>query len=308
MKDAFMTVRSLGIAPSHSGKVRETIDLGNRLWIVTTDRISAFDCVLPEGLSGKGVLLNQLATFWFRGLADFVPTHFIGSDDLHLPEEFAEHRDVLKGRWMLVRKAERVPVECVVRGYLAGSGWAEYKKSQTVCGIPLPKGLQEFDRLPKPLFTPTTKEDEGHDQPLTPGETKDLLGPELAAEVERLSIEIYERAANFARQKGIVIADTKFEFGHIDGRLSLIDEALTPDSSRFWPLASLRDRGSKPPESWDKQFVRDYLKTLDWNREPPAPGLPPEIETEALDRYKKACLTLTENRPEPDWSPAGSTR
>lgn len=307
MKDAFMSLAESGITPDHRGKVRETLDLGDHLWIVTTDRISAFDCVLPEGLTGKGILLNQLAAFWFRGLEQFIPTHFVSCDDSDLPARFASLRDRVRGRWMLVRKADRLPIECVVRGYLTGSGWAEYRETGFVCGIRLPEGLVEFDRLPQPTFTPTTKEDVGHDRPMSPAETRSLLGAETASEVERLSIEIYQRAAEYALARGIVIADTKFEFGWIDGRLSLIDEALTPDSSRFWTRESLEERppGWKSPVSLDKQYVRDYLKTLDWNREPPAPPLPPDVEKEALARYARACDSLTEGRKAPDW---GGTR
>jgi len=303
VKDAFMSLESIGVRVDHRGKVRETVDLGDHLWIVTTDRISAFDCVMPEGLTGKGVLLNQLASFWFRGLGRFLPTHFVSADDADLPAPVAAHRDRLHGRWMLVRKAERLPIECVVRRYLTGSGWSEYRETGTVCGIRLPEGLEEFERLPQPTFTPTTKEEVGHDRPMTPDHARSLLGAETAGQIERLSIEIYERAAEYALARGIVIADTKFEFGRIDGRLSLIDEALTPDSSRFWTRASLENRpaGWRGPVSLDKQYVRDYLKTVDWNREPPAPPLPPDVEAEALVRYQRACDSLTEGRAAPAW-------
>ena len=303
MKGAFQSVRDLGIEPTHSGKVRETIDLGETLFIVTTDRLSAFDVVLPEGLAGKGRILNGLTTFWFRGLQKFFPTHFLGTDPALLPEAYRPHAEALAGRWMRVRKADRLPVECVVRGYITGSGWTEYQKAGSICGIPLPAGLSEFDRLEEPIFTPTTKADEGHDMPMTPEQTRETLGAEVAGEVERLSKAIYARAAEYALRRGVVIADTKFEFGWIDGRLSLIDEALTPDSSRFWPRASLENRGPgwKGPETWDKQYVRDYLKTLDWNREPPGPALPAEVEVEALARYRRAVDAITEGRVEPDW-------
>jgi phosphoribosylaminoimidazole-succinocarboxamide synthase len=299
MTRLFRTLEDLGLHPWHRGKVRETCDLGERLLIVTTDRISAFDCVLPGGLPGKGILLNRLSAFWLRGFARWMPTHFLSDDEADLPAAFAPHRQALAGRWMLVRKAERVPVECVVRGYLTGSGWAEYRASGTVCGIPLPAGLREFDRLPAPLFTPTTKADEGHDQPLTPAQTGDLVGAETARALERLALEVYRRGADYALDRGIIIADTKFEFGFIDGRLSLIDEVLTPDSSRFWPRASWAP--GRPPEPLDKQYVRDYLKGLDWDRNPPAPPLPEAIAGEALERYRRACETLTEGRPEPEW-------
>lgn len=310
MKDAFVSLEALGIVPWHKGKVREMVDLGDHLWIVTTDRISAYDCVLPEGLTGKGILLNQCSAFWFRGLSRWLPTHYVGVEDAHYPTRYREHEEALRGRWMLVRKAERVPIEAIVRGYLAGSGWQEYRETRTICGRAFPPGLAEFDRLPEPIFTPTTKAEEGHDQAISAEELPDLIGAELAREIERRSLEIYRRASAYARLQGIVIADTKFEFGHIDGRLSLIDEALTPDSSRFWPLASLRERGGPGagPEAWDKQFVRDYLRTLKWDRTPPAPPLPAEIETEALERYRKACVTLVGSRAEPDWDLLGDLR
>ncbi len=300
MPDLFLSVLDLGYPVSHRGKVRETIDLGDHLFIVTTDRISAFDCILPGGLPGKGVLLNQLSAFWMRGLAKLLPTHFVTADEPDLPEQFRGDAGALRGRWMLVRKAERVPIECVVRGYLAGSGWPEYRKTGGIAGQPLPAGLQEFDRLPEPLFTPTTKEEVGHDRPLTIDEMAGIVGQETARDLRRLSIGIYTRAAAYARARGVVIADTKFEFGTIDGRLSLIDEALTPDSSRFWPLGSLEAGG--PPEAWDKQYVRDYLKTLDWDRNPPAPPLPAEVAREALARYQKAYDALAGHRREPDWA------
>jgi len=303
VSEAFLSLDEFGIEPDHRGKVRESVDLGDTLFFVTTDRISAFDVVLPRGLVGKGALLNELATFWFRGLEKFVPTHFLGDDDAHLPEAFAPYAERLHGRWMRVRKADRLPLECIVRGYLAGSGWSEYQEVGSVCGVALPPGLAEFDRLPEPIFTPTTKADEGHDEPMSPEETRDILGGEVAEQVEALSKEIYSRASSYARQRGVLIADTKFEFGWIDGKLTLIDEALTPDSSRFWPAESWEERGPswRRPESLDKQFVRDYLKTLDWDREPPAPALPAEIEAEALRRYERACRSITGGNPAPDW-------
>ncbi len=299
---AFQGLAELGITPQHRGKVRETLDLGDRLLLVTTDRISAFDCVLPEGLPGKGVLLNRISAFWFRGFSKLLPTHFLSVDDADLPAEFAPHRARLSGRWMLARKAQRVPVECVVRGYLTGSGWAEYRQAGTVCGLRLAPGLKEFDRLPEPIFTPTTKAEQGHDQPLTPAETVSLVGAETARELERLSLLVYSRGSDYALRRGIIIADTKFEFGFIDGRMSLIDEVLTPDSSRFWPQASLAAGG--PPDPWDKQYVRDYLKTLAWDRNPPAPPLPPEIAAEALARYRRSYDALTAGAAEPDWRTA----
>lgn len=300
MQALFQSLDDLGIPADHRGKVRETLDLGSELFIVTTDRISAFDCVLPQGLPGKGILLNQLSAFWFRGFSEFIPTHFISTDDTDIPERFAEHADVLCGRWMRVRKAKRIEIECVVRGYLAGSGWEEYKRSGEILGQAVPPGLSEFDRLPEPLFTPTTKEEEGHDRPISVAEMADIVGGDTAAALERLSLEIYSRGVEYALSRGIIIADTKFEFGFIDGKISLIDEVLTPDSSRFWPLESLQRTGK--PDPLDKQYVRDYLKTLDWDRNPPAPDLPDSVIAEALDRYRRACEDLTEGRDRPAWA------
>jgi phosphoribosylaminoimidazole-succinocarboxamide synthase len=273
---------------------------------VTSDRISAFDCVLPGGLPGKGVLLNQLSAFWFRGLSRVLPTHFLSTGETDLPAELSRHADALRGRWMLVKKAQRVPVECVVRGYLAGSGWTEYQAQGSICGQAVPPGLKEFDRLPHPIFTPTTKEDEGHDRPLTPAGTRALVGEETADELERLSLAIYQRASAYARERGVVVVDTKFEFGFIEGRLALIDEVLTPDSSRFWPASALGRGGL--PQAWDKQFVRDYLKSLDWDRNPPAPPLPAEIAVKALELYRLAYDTLTEGRSEPLWTDGEANR
>lgn len=295
----FRGLEDLGLRPAHKGKVRETLDLGQNLFIVTTDRISAFDCILPQGLPGKGILLNQLSAFWFRGLQRFLPTHFLSTEDADIPEALAGHRESLRGRWMLVRKAERIPIECVVRGYLAGSGWTEYKASGTIAGHKLPSGLKEHDPLPEPIFTPTTKEEVGHDRPITVAEAGEILGRETAAQIEQRSLEIFRRGSAYAAGRGVILADTKFEFGWIDGKLSLIDEVLTPDSSRFWPASSLQGAGG--PTAWDKQFVRDYLKGLDWDRNPPAPPLPPEIAARALELYRQAYESLTGGAREPAW-------
>jgi phosphoribosylaminoimidazole-succinocarboxamide synthase len=300
MASVFMSLQELGVTPSHKGKVRETADLGERLLIVTTDRISAFDCILPDGLAGKGILLNQLSAFWFRGFARMLPTHFLSADDADLPPEFAPHAEALRGRWMLVRKARRLSVECVVRGYLAGSGWTEYQATGSIAGHVLPPGLKEFDRLPRPIFTPSTKEEEGHDRPIDLEETGRIVGSEVAAELEKRSLEIFLTGSAYSLGRGVVLADTKFEFGFIEGKLSLIDEVLTPDSSRFWPAASLRAGGR--PVAWDKQYVRDYLKSLQWDRNPPAPPLPPEVAAEALALYRRAYETLTGGMREPDFS------
>ena len=292
MTQAFLGLAPLGIKPWHCGKVRETVDLGDRLLVVTTDRVSAFDCVLPDGLPGKGALLNRISAFWFRGLRSLLPTHFLTTDETDLPAEFAPHAASLAGRWMLVRKAERVPVECVVRGYLAGSGWAEYRGSGTVCGLRLPPGLKEFDRLPEPIFTPTTKAEQGHDEPLTPAQTADLVGKETAAALARLTLEVYGRGCAYALGRGVIIADTKFEFGMEEGKkLILIDEALTPDSSRFWPLDGYAPGGAQ--KSFDKQFVRDYLLSIRWDKKPPAPSLPAEVIRRTSEKYIEAYERLT---------------
>jgi phosphoribosylaminoimidazole-succinocarboxamide synthase len=299
MSALFLSLEELGIRPSHRGKVREICDLGEQLLIVTTDRISAFDCVLPGGLPGKGILLNQLSAFWFRGLSRLLPTHFLSADEADLPARLRPHADRLRGRWMLVEKAERLPIECVVRGYLAGSGWAEYRESGSIAGQALPPGLREFDPLPGgAIFTPTTKEDEGHDEPLSLSEAADLLGGDVARELQRLSLSIFAWASAYALSRGVVIADTKFEFGVIGGRIALIDEALTPDSSRFWPAGS---EPGRRPTAWDKQYVREYLKTLPWNRTPPAPPLPEDVAAQALALYRCAFDALCGGQREPAW-------
>lgn len=297
--NAFRSLEDLGIQPDYSGKVRETIDLGDRLLMVTTDRLSAFDCVLPDPLPGKGVVLNRISSFWFQALAKHYPTHYLSVDPEDLPPGFRPIRQEIAGRFLLARKAERVPVECVVRGYLAGSGFLEYVEQGTLAGEPLPSGLKKYGRLPEPRFTPTTKEDEGHDLPLSRDELFDRVGEDLGAELESLSLDIYARADRFLRRRGLVVADTKFEFGWIDGQLSLIDEVLTPDSSRFWSLDSVERaaRGKGAPECFDKQYVRDYLLTLDWNRMPPAPSLPEEVATEALRRYREVAARIVDSTP-----------
>ncbi len=276
----------------HHGKVRDTYDLGDRLLIVATDRISAFDVVLPDGIPDKGRVLTQMSAFWFEKIDAVVPTHFIRladgtpADDLPFPLP-----PDLIGRSMIARKAERVAVECVVRGYLAGSGWTEYRETGRVCGIRLPEDLEEGQQLPDPIFTPTTKAETGHDQPLTYEELVGLVGPTAANVLRLRSLAVYRYAWQYAIERGIIIADTKFEFGYIDGELTLIDEALTPDSSRFWPLNTYRPGGSQP--SFDKQPVRDWLAASGWNKEPPAPHLPPEVIAATSERYREALRRLT---------------
>jgi phosphoribosylaminoimidazole-succinocarboxamide synthase len=285
------------------GKVRDVYDLGDRLLIVTTDRLSAFDVVLPTGIPGKGAVLTQLSLFWFRHLADLMPNHVITADVDEYGPALAAHRSQLEGRSMIVTKTEPLPVECVVRGYLVGSGWKDYRASGAVCGIPLPPGLAESERLEPALFTPSTKAEVGHDQNISFGEVERMLGPERAAQVRDKSLAIYERARAHAETRGILLADTKFEFGVREGRLLWIDEALTPDSSRFWPKDGYQPGRSQP--SFDKQYVRDYLETLDWNKQPPGPPLPEEVVRRTSEKYFEAYARLTGQTVSADG--AGST-
>lgn len=306
MSQGLRSLTDLGLKPTYAGKVREMIDLGDRFLMVTTDRLSAFDCVFAAPLPGKGPVLNETSAFWLRGMAEKIPTHLLSTSESDLPEEYQRHKKALAGRWMLVRKAERVPIECVVRGHLAGSGWTEYKRGGTVQGHELPPALREFAQLPEPIFTPTTKEDAGHDQPITRAQLSERIGRETADELERVSLELFSWAAAYARTRGLVLADTKFEFGRVDGRLILIDEVLTPDSSRYWTTTSFAEtmvRG-RAPESMDKQYIRDYLLTLAWDRNPPAPELPPRIAGEAVRRYRLAFEMLSGGARQPDWSHA----
>ncbi|MDD5116339.1 MAG: phosphoribosylaminoimidazolesuccinocarboxamide synthase [Candidatus Omnitrophica bacterium] len=273
------------------GKVRDVYDLGDKLLIVSTDRISCFDVVLPSGIPYKGKVLTNISAFWFDFIKQIIPHHLITTDELQYPQELNKYKNELSGRSMLVLKTRPLPVECVVRGYLAGSGWKEYKENQSVCSIKLPPGLRESDKLPEPIFTPSTKADSGHDQNVDQGYVENLLGKETAEELRKTSIEIYSRARDYALLKGIIIADTKFEFGIHNGRIVIIDEALTPDSSRFWPLEHYSP--GEPQPSFDKQFVRDYLETLDWNKIPPAPALPDEIISKTTEKYLEAYSKLT---------------
>jgi phosphoribosylaminoimidazole-succinocarboxamide synthase len=280
-----------GFALWRRGKVRDVYDLGDRLLIVTTDRLSAFDVVLPTGIPAKGAVLNQLSLFWFERLADIVPNHVITADVDQYGPELAAHRRVLEGRSMMVAKTEPLPAECVVRGYITGSGWKDYKASGAVCGIPLPAGLVESQRLEPALFTPSTKAEVGHDENISFAEVEALLGAERAREVRDVSLALYERARAHAESCGIVLADTKFEFGVRDGRLLWIDEALTPDSSRFWPRDGYQPGRGQP--SFDKQYVRDYLETLQWNKQPPGPALPDEVVRRTSEKYLEAYARLT---------------
>jgi phosphoribosylaminoimidazole-succinocarboxamide synthase len=282
-----------GIPKVASGKVREIFDLGESLLLVATDRISAFDCILPDPIPQKGALLTRLSEFWFQVL-DFVPNHLLTARFAEFPAVLQPFARELENRSMIVRKASPLPVECVVRGYLAGSGWKEYRESGTVGGQVVPPGLRLADALPEPLFTPSTKAVSGHDENITWKECRQILGDELALAMRQRSIELYEHGRDLAAQRGIIIADTKFEFGLVEGELLLIDEVLTPDSSRFWPSAGYQP-GSNPP-SFDKQFVRDYLESLDWDKKPPAPSLPPEVIARTAAKYVEAYETLTGRR------------
>ena len=279
-----------GIKKLRSGKVREVFDLGETLLFVVTDRLSAFDVILPDPIPQKGAVLNQLSAFWFRRFHE-IDNHFVTADFAEFPKELQPFGNQLAGRSMIVRKTKPLTVECVVRGYLAGSGWKEYQKSQSVCGIELPPGLRLASQLPEPIFTPSTKADEGHDENIDMKECARILGDEMANRVRDLSLDIYSRGRDHAAQRGIIVADTKFEFGTVDGKLMLIDECLTPDSSRFWP-ADQYVVGQNPP-SYDKQFVRDYLETLDWDKSPPAPKLPAEVIEKTTAKYIEAFKNLT---------------
>jgi phosphoribosylaminoimidazole-succinocarboxamide synthase len=279
-----------GIKKLRSGKVREVFDLGDTLLFVATDRISAFDVILPDPIPYKGAVLNQISAFWFKRF-ETIQNHLVTSNFEEFPKELQPFREQLAGRSMIVKKTKPLPVECVVRGYLAGSGWKEYEESQNVCGIKLPAGLKLASQLPEPIFTPATKAEKGHDENIDMKRCAQILGDEIANRVKKLSLEIYSRGREHAARKGIIVADTKFEFGTVDGELLLIDECLTPDSSRFWP----KDEyvvGQSPP-SFDKQFVRDYLETLAWNKTPPAPPLPKEIIEKTSAKYLEAFRRLT---------------
>ena len=282
-----------GIPKLRSGKVREVFDLGDSLLIVATDRISAFDCILPTGIPRKGEVLTQMTAFWY-GVLDFVPNHFLTADFPAFPTDLQPFAAQLSGRAMLCRKSKPLPVECVVRGYLAGAAWEEYRAHGTVGGHEVPRGLREAARLPEPLFTPTTKASEGHDEPITWEKCRSLLGDELAHAVREASIEVYDYGRVHAERAGVIVADTKFEFGLIDDELVLIDECLTPDSSRFWP-ADQWEPGMHPP-SFDKQFVRDWLLQSGWNRQPPAPHLPTDIIAQTAAKYREAYERLALGR------------
>jgi len=287
-----LTKISIPGVPSRSGKVREIFDAGDKLLFVASDRISAFDCVMPNGIPKKGSVLNMISKFWFERTGDIVKNHMITTDVSKFPAPFNQYADQLAGRSMLVKKTTVFPVECIVRGYLIGSGWKEYKQSGTIGGMPLRAGYQMASKLDEPIFTPSTKAELGlHDENISFERAKEIVGEAKAEKLKAISIALYKRAAEYALTKGIIIADTKFEFGELDGEIILIDEALTPDSSRFWPADTYKVGSS--PMSYDKQFVRDYLETLDWDKTPPAPALPADIITKTQAKYLEAYERLT---------------
>jgi phosphoribosylaminoimidazole-succinocarboxamide synthase len=286
-----LTVDLPGIKKVKSGKVREMYDLGDCFLMIATDRISAFDCIMPNGIPRKGEVLTQLSHFWFDHLKTIVSNHRLAGAEDPLPPLLQPHESTLARRTMIVKKAQPLAVECVVRGYLAGSGWKEYRQSKTVCGIHLPDGLVESSELPEPIFTPATKAETGHDINISFDQAAQMVGAKAAEQVRSLSVRMYMAARRYAQQRGIIIADTKFEFGYFQGGLILIDEVLTPDSSRFWPADRYEPGRSQP--SFDKQFLRDYLETLDWDKTPPAPELPAEIVARTGDKYLEAYRLLT---------------
>ncbi|MBR6460762.1 MAG: phosphoribosylaminoimidazolesuccinocarboxamide synthase [Verrucomicrobia bacterium] len=280
-----------GIKKVKSGKVREVFDLGEHLLFVATDRISAFDCIMPNGIPNKGKALTQMSHYWFDETESIIKNHRVARADAPLTPELKPFEEKLAGRSMIVLKAKPLAIECVVRGYLAGSGWKEYKKSQSVCGVALPAGLLESSELPEPIFTPSTKAEEGHDENISFEQAEKIVGSDIARKVRDASIRLYSWARDHARKRGIIIADTKFEFGLFNGELILIDEVLTPDSSRFWPMSEYQP--GRGQSSFDKQFVRDYLENLGWNKQPPAPKLPADVVAKTAEKYAEAYRCLT---------------
>ncbi|RLF45167.1 MAG: phosphoribosylaminoimidazolesuccinocarboxamide synthase [Thermoplasmata archaeon] len=282
---------NLSVGERRKGKVRDIYDLGNKLLIVATDRISAFDYVLPNPIPNKGKYLTQLSMFWFKKMEPIVKNHVITDSVDDFPDNLQPHRDMLMHRSMLVRKAKVFPIECIVRGYLSGSGWRSYQKSGEICGIKLPPGLRESEQLEEPIFTPSTKATTGHDENITFEKMQDIIGKENAEQLKEISLEIYEKARDYAKSRGIIIADTKFEFGKIDDEIILVDELLTPDSSRFWPLDNYEV--GKPQPSFDKQYVRDYLTSTGWDKNSPPPQLPEYVIEETEKKYREAYKRIT---------------
>jgi len=288
--DAVLKTELPGIPPPRRGKVRDIYDLGDLLLLVVTDRVSAFDVVLPNGIPGKGKILTEVSLFWFEQMKGIIDNHLVASDVRDFPGELKKHADVLEGRSILVKKTEVLPVECIVRGYISGSGWKSYRKDGTVCGLTLPEGMVESEKISEPIFTPSTKADEGHDVNISFDAMVDVVGDQRAAFLRDTTLAIYRKAAELAESKGIIIADTKMEFGLREGKIILIDELLTPDSSRFWPAADYAP--GRGQDSFDKQIVRDYLLTLDWDQTAPGPELPAEIVRKTADRYGEILSIL----------------
>ncbi len=300
MAETLTTTTLPGIRRVASGKVRDVYEVGADLLIVATDRISAFDCILPQGIPDKGRILTHMSLFWFDFLKDVVPNHVITANVDDYPGELQPFREQLEGRSMLVKRCRMEPIECVARGYVSGSGWKDYKATGAICGIPLPAGMLESDRLPEPIFTPATKAETGHDENISFNQAAQVVGRQTAARLRDLTLSAYSKAAAYAESRGIILADTKFEFGwslagEDAGTLLLADEALTPDSSRFWQRDEYAQGG--PQKSFDKQFVRDYLETLDWNKQPPAPSLPADVIQKTAAKYREAYTRLTGGKP-----------
>ena len=291
MNQVLLDINLPGIKLFKKGKVRNVFDLGDSLLLVASDRISAFDSVMPNGIPDKGAILTQISLFFFYFTKNIIMNHIIESDVEKFPKELQPFKEKLTKRSIIGKKAKLIPVECVVRGYLSGSGWKEYQKSQSICGIKLPAGLKESAELPEPIFTPTTKAEQGHDLNITFDQVVDLVGAATAKTIKEKTVAVYQACADYADKKGIIIADTKFEFGFVDDEIILIDEILTPDSSRFWPKDQYKVSQSQP--SYDKQFVRDYLESIKWNKEPPAPTLPPDVVEKTREKYLEAFKRLT---------------
>src|SRR6202142_2009980 len=291
MNEPILKLDLPGIKKVRSGKVREVFDLGDSFLLVASDRISAFDVIMPNGIPRKGEVLTQISHFWFEKFSALVPNHLLAKSDDPLPKNLRPFADQLARRSMIVKKAKPLAIECIVRGYLSGSGWKEYKQTQTVCGIKLPAGLTESAELPEPIFTPSTKAEAGHDENISFEQAQKIVGPELATQARDLSLKIYRAGRDYARQRGIIIADTKFEFGLFEGELILIDEVLTPDSSRFWPADQYEPGRGQP--SFDKQFVRDWASSTGWDRNPPAPAIPADVVARPPEKYVEAYERIT---------------
>ncbi|MFA5034486.1 MAG: phosphoribosylaminoimidazolesuccinocarboxamide synthase [Candidatus Margulisiibacteriota bacterium] len=291
MENVLLNIDLPGVKLFKRGKVRDVFDVDGNLLIVASDRISAFDFIMPNGIPDKGKILTQISLFWFDFTKNIIKNHLLITDADKYPAQLQPYKDQLSKRSVIAKKAKLIPIECIVRGYLSGSGWKEYQKSQSICGIKLPAGLKESERLPEPIFTPTTKAEQGHDENITQAEAADQIGALAAAEIKEKSLAIYRACADYAAKKGIIIADTKFEFGYYDNEIIVIDEMLTPDSSRFWPSDLYKVGQSQP--SYDKQFVRDYLESIGWNKEPPAPKLPEEVVSKTRVKYLEAFQKLT---------------